>query len=103
MTKKSKKGANKKQAKKNNTKQKKQQQPKKRDYRREKTYALSTNSGNNRKLEESINLFIGKKSDIASEGGDDNNDVERQISKDAQISVQSTRSTRNRQLPIKYR
>jgi hypothetical protein len=86
MVKKSKKKANKKQAKNSNARQKKQQQLKKRDYRRERIYALLTNSGNDRELEENINLSIGEESDVTSEGGDDDNNIKKQISKDAQVS-----------------
>jgi hypothetical protein len=103
MAKKSKKGANKKQAKKNTARQKKQQQSKKRDRRRERAYTLLTKSRNDRELKESINLFIGEKSDVTSEDGDNNNNVKKQISEDAQVSIQSTKSTRNHQLPIKYK
>jgi hypothetical protein len=95
--------ANKKQTKKENTKQKKQQQSKKKDYRRKKTYTLSTNSENDRELKKDINLSIGEESDVTTEGGNNNNDIEGQISEDVQVSIQSTRPTRNRQLPIKYR
>jgi hypothetical protein len=103
MTKKSKKEANKKQTKKDNIRQKKQQQSKKRDYRRERAYTLLTNNGNDRELKKSINLFIREESDVTSEDKDDNNNVERQISENAQVSVQLTKSTRNHQFLIKYR
>jgi hypothetical protein len=94
MAKKSKKAANKKQAKKGNARRKKQQQPKKRDYRRGKAYTLSTNSENDRELEESIDLSIRRESDVTSEGGDNDNGVEGQISEAVQVSVQSTRPAR---------
>jgi hypothetical protein len=77
MAKKLKKGANKKQTKKGNARQKKQQQSKKRDYRRERAYALLTNSRNNRELEESIDLFIGEEFDVTNEGGDNDNGVKK--------------------------
>jgi hypothetical protein len=54
-------------------------------------------------LEESINLFIGEESDVTSEDEDNDNNIEEQISEDAQVSVQSTKFTKNYQLPIKYR
>jgi hypothetical protein len=76
MAKKLKKRANKKQIKKGIVRQKKQQQSKKRDCRREKVYTLLTKNRNDRELEESINLFIGEESDVTSEGGNDDNDVE---------------------------
>jgi hypothetical protein len=50
---------------------------KKRDYKRERVYTLLTNSRNDHELEEGINLFIKGESDITSEGGDDDNSVER--------------------------
>jgi hypothetical protein len=83
MTKKSKKKTNKKQTKKNTARQKKQQQSKKRVCRRERAYTLSTKSRNNRELKESINLSIGKESDITSENKNDNNNIEEQISENA--------------------
>jgi hypothetical protein len=46
-------------------------------------------------LEKSINLSIGEESDVTSEDEDDDNNVERQISENAQVSIQSTKSTRN--------
>jgi hypothetical protein len=76
---------NKKQIKKDNTRQKKQQQSKKRDYRREKTYTLLTNNENDRELKENINLSIRKESDVTSEGENNNNNIERQISENAQM------------------
>jgi hypothetical protein len=54
-------------------------------------------------LEESINLPIKEESDATNKSKNNNNDVERQISENMQISVESTKSTRNRQLPIRYR
>jgi hypothetical protein len=103
MVKKLKKGANKKQTKKNTVRQKKQQQSKKRDCRRERAYTLLTKNRNNRELEKSINLFIGEESDVTSEGENDDNNIEGQISEDAQMSVQLTKFTKNHQLPIRYR
>jgi hypothetical protein len=54
-------------------------------------------------LEEGIDLPIEEESDATNKSESDNNDVERQISEDMQVSVESTKSTRNRQLPIRYR
>jgi hypothetical protein len=54
-------------------------------------------------LEEDIDLSIEEESDATNESESDNNDVEGQISEDGQVSVNSTKSTRNRQLPIRYR
>jgi hypothetical protein len=104
MAKKSKKGTDKKQTKGKNAKQEKQQQPTKKDYRRERIYTLLTNSENDRELEKNINLLIGKESNVTTEDRDNNiNNIKGQISEDVQISIQSIKSTRNRQLPIKYR
>jgi hypothetical protein len=103
MANKLKKKANKKQIKKGITEQKKRQQSKKRDYRRERIRTLSTNDGDNYELEESIILPIEEESDATNKNENDNNDIERQISEDMQMSVELTRSTRNRQLPIRYR
>jgi hypothetical protein len=61
------------------------------------------NDGDDYELKENINLFIEEESDATNKSESDNNDVERQISEDMQVSVKSTRSTRNRQLPIRYR
>jgi hypothetical protein len=77
MANKSKKKTNKKQIKKRITKQKKRQQPKKKNYRREIIRTLLTNDKNNYELEEDIDLFIKKKSDITNKSENDNNNVEK--------------------------
>jgi hypothetical protein len=43
---------------------------------------LLTNSKNDSELEENIDLSIEKESDVTSEGGDNENDFEKQISND---------------------
>jgi hypothetical protein len=53
-------------------------------------------------LEENIDLPIKGESDAMNENKNNNNDVEGQISEDVQISVKSTKSTKNLQLPKKY-
>jgi hypothetical protein len=73
------------------------------NYRRERARTFSTNNGDDYELEEDIDLHIEKESDATNESESDNNNVERQISEEVQMSVESTRPTRNRQLPIKYR
>jgi hypothetical protein len=54
-------------------------------------------------LKENIDLPIKEESDAMNENKNNNNDVEGQISEDVQISVKSTKSTKNLQLPIKYK
>jgi hypothetical protein len=94
---------NKKRVKKEIAKQKKRQQSKKKDCRRERARILSTNNEDNYELEKDIDLFIKEESDATNENKSNNNNIEAQISEDVQMSVKSTKSTRNRQLPIRYR
>jgi hypothetical protein len=54
-------------------------------------------------LEKGINLFIEEESDTTNESESDNNDIKGQISEDVQISIKLTKSTKNYQLPIKYK
>jgi hypothetical protein len=54
-------------------------------------------------LKESINLPIKEESDATNKSESYNNDVVKQISENIQISVELTKLTRNRQLPIKYK
>jgi hypothetical protein len=58
---------------------------------------------NDRELKKNIDLSIKEEFDVTSEGGDNDNNIEKQISEDAQISVQSIKFTKNYQLLIKYR
>jgi hypothetical protein len=103
MANKSKKKTNKKQIKKGITKQKKRQQSKKKNYKRERIRTLSTNNKDDYELKEGINLLIKEESDATNKSENDNNNIERQISENMQIFIKSTKSTRNRQLPIRYR
>jgi hypothetical protein len=103
MANKSKTKANKKNIKKEVTEQKKRQQLKKKNYRRERIRTLLTNDGDNYELKESIDLPIKEESDATNKSESDNNDIKKQISENMQVFIKLTKSTRNRQLPIRYK
>ena len=103
MANKLKKKGNKKQIKKEITEQKKRQQLKKRNYRREEVVRYQRMMEIITNWKKALICLFKEESDATNESESDNNDIEKQISEDMQISIESTKPTRNRQLPIRYR